>query len=1028
MLGSLALNGGTIPTMSPLPGSPAIGGGSSASNSTAFDGSCSALDERLFVRGGSGPCTIGAIEPLGVFATSYLIPAAGGAGGTVTPVIHGAAFLPGSTVVLRQSGQADVVPTSTTVAPDTHSIAVGLDLTNAAAGPYDVIVTPPTGAPSTLTAGFTVQSAAVPVINTDIIGNSGIRPGRTAIFSLIYGNSGNADAYLVPVVLSLPGTMSYTLNGKVLPPPPTTGQAIKDFSTVPMLITPLPTATSGVNNVSILIPVIPAGSSAELQFSLYLAPNSSHGDTFSLIANPGSPYATGANGTIDPVALSNLVAAARSYAETNLGVAISAQTLAKMTTYAGTQFAQEIALGKQALGATALGQPVFFSDAQLQIDVAAYGAKLQSTASATVPPLRPQPNPELLTSVDLERGLMKFTGYKHGFGPHPPSWEGYAYFGQGGGTSNNSWTVSECREAAGYSVSGNECVPDGRTCTYGDCKVHPISFPVSIDPNEKDGPSGVGSANYTLATTTFPYQVEFENEATATGAAQTVTVTDPIDTSKFDLSTFSLGAITFGAYSLNPPVGLTSYAGAVDLRPTQNVLVAVTANLDKSSGIATWTFTSLDPNTMQLTGDPNAGFLPPDTNPPVGIGRVAFNVKPLAAAPDGQICNTANIVFDLNAAIATKPYCNNKDTTPPNSQVAALSATQPSPTFTVFWSGTDTGSGVARYTIYVAQDGGPFTAWMTATTATSGAYTGISGHSYSFYSIATDLLGNIEAAKTHAEATTLIATPVATLSPSSVAFGSVAPGSHASATVTLTSTGLAPLIVSGFVLSDTANFTLSSACPAALNQGQSCAATVTFAPSASASLTTATTATLSLASNAGNAPAPVLFSGFAGTQSAANVWVVNGNQTLSQLAGSTLNTFSGGGSGIAIDHAGNVWSGNLGGSAVTEFSSTGTVLGSFIGGGISSPVAIAIDGLGVVWIANANGTVSTLTNTGAPANATPVATAGNLAPASLTIDAAGSLWIANTANNTVTEVVGEAAPIVAPTVTAVTNNTLGTEP
>jgi hypothetical protein len=58
--------------------------------------------------------------------------------------------------------------------------------------------------------------------------------------------------------------------------------------------------------------------------------------------------------------------------------------------------------------------------------------------------------------------------------------------------------------------------------------------------------------------------------------------------------------------------------------------------------------------------------------------------------------------------------------------------------------GTDVGAGVQDYTVYVSDNGGPFTAWQTNTTATQANFTDALGHTYGFYSIARDLVGNIE--------------------------------------------------------------------------------------------------------------------------------------------------------------------------------------------------------------------------------------------------------------------------------------------
>ena len=54
---------------------------------------------------------------------------------------------------------------------------------------------------------------------------------------------------------------------------------------------------------------------------------------------------------------------------------------------------------------------------------------------------------------------------------------------------------------------------------------------------------------------------------------------------------------------------------------------------------------------------------------------------------------------------------------------------------------------------------------------------------------------------------------------------------------------------------------------------------------------------------------------------------------------------------------------------------------------------------------------------------------GNIStPTALIIDNAGSIWITNSGNNTVTKIIGGAAPVVTPTITGTTNNTLGTRP
>jgi hypothetical protein len=98
---------------------------------------------------------------------------------------------------------------------------------------------------------------------------------------------------------------------------------------------------------------------------------------------------------------------------------------------------------------------------------------------------------------------------------------------------------------------------------------------------------------------------------------------------------------------------------------------------------------------------------------------------------------------------------------PPTSSVNALPAAETSSTFTVSWSGSDAnGPGIASYNVYVSDNGGPFTPLMQNTTQTSTTFTGQNGHTYGFYSIATDQLGNSQATPTAAQATTTVQLPV----------------------------------------------------------------------------------------------------------------------------------------------------------------------------------------------------------------------------------------------------------------------------
>jgi hypothetical protein len=122
-------------------------------------------------------------------------------------------------------------------------------------------------------------------------------------------------------------------------------------------------------------------------------------------------------------------------------------------------------------------------------------------------------------------------------------------------------------------------------------------------------------------------------------------------------------------------------------------------------------------------------------------------------ATDTAITNQATVIFDTNAPISTPTWSNTVDNSAPGSHVLVLPANEMTIALPVSWSGTDTGSGVGVYTIYVSDNGGTFTPWLTGTAATSATFTGQVGHTYGFYSIATDNVGNIEPAKTAPETT-----------------------------------------------------------------------------------------------------------------------------------------------------------------------------------------------------------------------------------------------------------------------------------
>jgi hypothetical protein len=285
------------------------------------------------------------------------------------------------------------------------------------------------------------------------------------------------------------------------------------------------------------------------------------------------------------------------------------------------------------------------------------------------------------------------------------------------------------------------------------------------DPNDLQGPAGFGSAGFLPAAANLPYTIEFANDPKhATAPAQVVTVTDQLDP-HLDLSTFSLGSVGFGSTVVSVPAGRQSYSTSVDTtNPDGSALrVQLDASLNRATGLATWTFQSLDPATGLPPANPLAGFLPVDNLAThVGEGFVSYSVQAQAGLATGTTFNaSAAVVFDTNAPLATNTVSNTLDSGAPTSTVTTLPA-QSAATVPVSWSGHDNmgGSGITGFDIFVSDNNGPFTLWQSfPATQTSATYTGVGGHSYAFYSVATDHVGNRQPTPPTAQASTQVPFP-----------------------------------------------------------------------------------------------------------------------------------------------------------------------------------------------------------------------------------------------------------------------------
>ncbi len=95
------------------------------------------------------------------------------------------------------------------------------------------------------------------------------------------------------------------------------------------------------------------------------------------------------------------------------------------------------------------------------------------------------------------------------------------------------------------------------------------------------GPAGYGAAAYVPSEDPLDYQVQFQNDPTATAPAQHVVVTDTLDPN-LDLSTFSLSEIDFANQTIVVPPGLDNYETTVPMNANGTSIVVDVERFSRS--------------------------------------------------------------------------------------------------------------------------------------------------------------------------------------------------------------------------------------------------------------------------------------------------------------------------------------------------------------------------------------------------------------------------------------------------------------
>ena len=211
-------------------------------------------------------------------------------------------------------------------------------------------------------------------------------------------------------------------------------------------------------------------------------------------------------------------------------------------------------------------------------------------------------------------------------------------------------------------------------------------------------------------------------------------------------------------FDVNAAMETPHTLNTVDITPPTSSVQALPAKESQASFTVSWSGQDLLPNNSQGAGIASYNVYVSEDGGPFTLWQSATTAN--SATFSGQFGDTYSFytVAADNVGNVQPPPAAAQTTTYlvglPTSTVQSLPATTTSTSFTVSWSGSPGvgATSIATYTIYDSDDGGPFMAFLTNTTLNSTTFTGQFGHTYGFYSVATDNLGDVQPTPSAAQA------------------------------------------------------------------------------------------------------------------------------------------------------------------------------------------------------------------------------------------------------------------------------------
>jgi len=291
----------------------------------------------------------------------------------------------------------------------------------------------------------------------------------------------------------------------------------------------------------------------------------------------------------------------------------------------------------------------------------------------------------------------------------------------------------------------------------------------SDDPEDKFGPAGYDHPGapsndlhrYITGTQPLSYRVDFWNAETATANVCDVDAYDQMDTD-LNWSTFRFTEVGFTDWRV--PLTPCQYFNVfVDTRPAMDYIVKIEGNYNPSTGIANLTYHTLNATTLQTPEDPLEGFLPAISTSGKEVGWFAYTISPKPGLSTGTVIeDQAFVNFDYTEHLPAPkdaPWKNTIDAGAPSSSVSVSLVNGTGMLCTFSGSDDAGGSGIRDYTLYVSDNGGPSQPMLNRVKTSSSTLQGVSGHTYTFYSVASDNVGNTEGAPTSPDSTLTVPYP-----------------------------------------------------------------------------------------------------------------------------------------------------------------------------------------------------------------------------------------------------------------------------